>query len=420
MSQSAGRGESPAMAKSVHPKKKRGLPASLARLVAAFVLVASVLVAGLWYLARPVAPDDFYANQPDPIPPPGTLIASEPFTRDVPGGAQAWRVLYATTRAGDTPAVASAIVMASMSSGAASRPVVAWAHGTTGMEPGCAPSVLKHPFDNVPALKALLGQGWVYVATDYVGLGTSGSRHAYMIGEDAARAVLDSARAARQIEGLKANGKLVVWGHSQGGNSALWAGMRAMGYAPDLNVAGVAALAPATDLGALFNAVQGEMFGKIVSAYLAEAYAEAYPDVRLGDYLGPVPRILARDMAGRCVGGRATLFSIVETVLLPGGIFSRDPDSGPLGARLDESMPGAPIDAPVLIAQGAEDNLVPARIQRDYVGRRCAAGQPIDYRQFDGRDHLSLVAGGSPLEAGLIAWTQDRINGAPATPNCAP
>jgi pimeloyl-ACP methyl ester carboxylesterase len=403
------------MAQSLQPKKKRGL---LARLAAVFVAAACVLVAGLWYLARPAAPDAFYANRRDPIPPPGTLMASEPFTRDVPAGAQAWRVLYATTRDDDTPAVASGVVVASTGSGAASRPVVAWAHGTTGMEPGCAPSVLKHPFDNVPALKALLRQGWVYVATDYVGLGTSGD-HAYLIGEDAARAVLDSARAARQMPGLHAGGKVAVWGHSQGGNSALWAGMRAEGYAPDISVAGVAAFAPATDLRALFEAVQGTMFGKIVSAYLAEAYAKAYPDVRLSDYLGPASMILARDMAGRCVGGRATLFSIVETMLLPGGIFKRDPASGPLGARLDENMPTAPINVPVLIAQGVEDDLVPARVQQAYVARRCSAGQKIDYRQFDGRGHLSLVAGGSPLEAGLIAWTQDRFNGAPATPNCA-
>ena len=407
------------MAGSVHPKKKRGLLASLARLAVVCVPVACLLVAGLWYLACPVVPDAFYTNRPGPVPPPGTLIASEPFTRDVPEGARAWRVLYATTRGDDTPAVASGIVMASMGSSAASRPVVAWAHGTTGMQPGCAPAWLRHPFDNVLALVALLKQGWVYAATDYVGLGASGSRHAYMIGEDAARAVLDSARAARQIEGLQASGKVVVWGHSQGGNSALWAGMRAPGYAPDVNVAGVAAFAPATDLGALFEAVQGTVFGKIVSAYLVEAYAEAYSDVRLSEYLAPIPEIFARDMAGRCVGGRATLFSITEAVLLPGGIFKRDPASGPFGARLDENMPSAPIIAPVLIAQGAEDDLVPARIQRAYVAQRCSAGEKIDYRQFDGRDHLSLVAGGSPLEAGLIAWTEDRFNGAPATPNCA-
>ncbi|TGR80315.1 lipase, partial [Mesorhizobium sp. M2D.F.Ca.ET.223.01.1.1] len=196
------------MSKSVHSKKKRGLLASLGRFVVAIVLAGSVLLAVLWHLARPAVPDDFYTIRHDTVPPPGTLIAGEPFTRDVPKGARAWRVLYATTRADETPAVASAIVMAATGASAAGRPVILWAHGTTGMEPGCAPSLLKHPFDNVPALEALLKQGWVYVATDYVGLGTSGG-HAYLIGEDAARAVLDSARAVRQMPGLNADGKIV-------------------------------------------------------------------------------------------------------------------------------------------------------------------------------------------------------------------
>jgi len=166
------------MTVSERPKKKRGLPALLKRLAVALVPAAGILVAALWYVSRPATPDAFYARQPDPIPPPGTLIAAEPFTRDVPDGAQAWRVLYATTRGDDSPAMASAIVMASKRESAASRPVIAWAHGTTGIEPGCAPSLLKHPFAHVPDVDALLGQGWVYVATDYAGLGTSGAPHA--------------------------------------------------------------------------------------------------------------------------------------------------------------------------------------------------------------------------------------------------
>ncbi|WP_296746678.1 lipase family protein, partial [Mesorhizobium sp.] len=113
-----------------------------------------------------------------------------------------------------------------------------------------------------------------------------------------------------------------------------------------------------------------------------------------------------------------TLFSAAETLLLPGGIFDRDPDMGSLGARLNENSPKAPIEAPVLVAQGADDDLVPARIQQAYVAKRCAEGQPIDFRLYKGRDHLSLVAGGSPLEAELMTWTQDRLEGKAATPTC--
>lgn len=405
------------MTGSEDPEGKRGLAAVLGRLAVALVVAACLLLAALWWLSRPTPPDSFYANQPDPVPPPGTLIATDPFTREVPDGARAWRILYATTRADDSPAVASGVVMAS-GGGGTGRPVVAWAHGTTGVAPGCAPSVMEHPFENVPALRQMLDQGWVYVATDYAGLGTQAGGHAYLIGDDAARAVLDSVRAARQIEGLGANGRVVVWGHSQGGNSALWAGIRAPGYAPDLSVTGIAALAPATDLRALVEAARATMFGKIVSAFVMGSYAAAYPDVRAGDYLGPRARLLAKDMASRCVGGSKTLFSVAETMLLPRNMFTRDPASGPLGARLRENTPNRPIAIPVLIAQGGNDDIVRPAIQQAYVEDRCAAGQAIDFRLYRDRDHLSLVASGSPLEPELIAWTRERLNGAAPTPTC--
>lgn len=62
------------------------------------------------------------------------------------------------------------------------RPVIAWTHGTTGVVEGCAPSVIADPFANVPAVQPLLDKGWIFVATDYAGQGTTGP-HAYLIGK---------------------------------------------------------------------------------------------------------------------------------------------------------------------------------------------------------------------------------------------
>jgi dienelactone hydrolase len=136
-------------------------------------------------------------------------------------------------------------------------------------------------------------------------------------------------------------------------------------------------------------------------------------------YVTPRVRPLAGDIASRCVGGRATLFSVMETKLLPAaGIFARDPTSGPLGERLRQNTPATTIAAPVLIAQGSDDDLVQASLQYRYVAARCAAGQPIDYRIYPGRDHVSLVAGHAALDADLVAWSRDRFAGAPDTPNC--
>ncbi|UDL89196.1 lipase family protein [Mesorhizobium sp. PAMC28654] len=400
---------------------RRRIFARLARALAWIGFAACILIALAWWYCEPAMPDAFYSRVSDPVAPAGTLIASEPFTRDVPDNARAWRILYATTRADNTPAVASAIVMVSRQPATDSRPIIAWAHGTTGIAAGCAPSVMEHPFDNVPALQPLLDAGWAYVATDYIGLGVQGGSggHAYLVGDEAARAVLDAVRAARRMGEPRLDDKLVVWGHSQGGHSALWAGMRASDYAPELKLAGIAAFAPASDLRELVEDGQSTILGKIVSAYVMRAYSAAYPDVRPGDYMGWWSRTLAGDIARRCLGGKETLFSVAETALLPrGGAFWQDAASGPLGARLEQNTPRGAINAPLLIAQGEDDDAVLPRMQQAYVKSRCAAGQPVDFLSYPGVGHLSLVAEGSPLTADLMTWTRDRFAGAPAAPGC--
>jgi alpha-beta hydrolase superfamily lysophospholipase len=390
---------------------------ALARKIARWTLALTAIVASgiivLWTASRPAQPDPFYDAPAQRPGDPGALLRSEPYTKDLPAGARGWRILY-TTKRGSSPAVASAIVATSAQTTDAPRPVIAWAHGTTGIAPGCAPSVIA-PFANVPAIDRVIAENWVYVATDYPGLGTSGG-HAYLVGEDAARAVLDAIRATRRLEGLSLDNRAVVWGHSQGGNSALWTGIRADEYAPDVNIAGVAALAPASDLPALFKSAQGTAFGKIVSSYLIHAYATAYPDVGMTAYVDARTRPLVGDIASRCAGG---LLSVIETKLLPSaGIFARDPASGPLGERLRQNTPATAIAVPVLVAQGGADDLVLPSLQSRYVAARCAAGQPIDYRLYAGRDHVSLVTNHPALDADLIAWTRDRFAGLPDTPNC--
>jgi hypothetical protein len=55
--------------------------------------------------------------------------------------------------------------------------VIAWAHGTTGWERKCAPSILDTGLASgaLPALDRIIDNGWVLVATDYTGLGTEGA-----------------------------------------------------------------------------------------------------------------------------------------------------------------------------------------------------------------------------------------------------
>lgn len=224
---------------------------SISFVVAAASLAVAVALAGLGSLvsdSTPV-PDGFYSAPQDVPAEPGALLRTADFDRDVPDGARAWRILHTSTALDDEPALASAILVVPDDAGEEPLPLVAWAHGTTGVAEGCAPSLLDDPFEAgaMFTLDDAVERGWAVVATDYIGLGTEGP-HSYLVGEPAGHAVLDAIRAARAVEGVSLSDRAVVWGHSQGGHAALWAGTLADDYAPDAGVVGVAAMAPASNL----------------------------------------------------------------------------------------------------------------------------------------------------------------------------
>jgi len=180
--------------------------------------------------------------------------------------------------------------------------------------PGCAPSLLEDPFAKRPSVTELIDHGWVYVATDYVGLGKWAPPLSHWRGRGAIGVGLDRACVKWRGSGLAMT--LVVWGHSQGGHAALWTGVVAPGYAPDVNILGVAAIAPASD-----SAVAGSMpsrqlrSARIMSAIRMRSYAAAYPDVEFDAYVPGWKRWAARDISGRCLAGREALFSVAEALL---------------------------------------------------------------------------------------------------------
>ncbi len=185
-------------------------------------------LAGFASLAFAAAPANaqtaFYAPQPGEVAgPPGTLIRSEPMLF-APGGAQAYRILYRSTGVrGEPIAVSGVVVIPPGETPAGGRPIVAWAHPTTGVVPHCAPSLAIFVFQQMQGLRQLVEQGAVVVATDYPGLGTAGP-HPYLVGASEGRAVLDSVRAARSLPGGGGGNTFAVWGHSQGGQAALYTG----------------------------------------------------------------------------------------------------------------------------------------------------------------------------------------------------
>ena len=113
--------------------------------------------------------------------PPGTLVRAEPANDyDLPPGVSAVRILYHTRTASNDDALASGVVLVPYGQPPKGGwPVLAWAHGTSGVAKQCEPSLMKSVFYNWEGLYEYVLSGYAVVATDYVGLGTE-ARHAYL------------------------------------------------------------------------------------------------------------------------------------------------------------------------------------------------------------------------------------------------
>lgn len=411
-----GRTEAPA------EEKPRGVIGRWARTIGAVAAAGlAVLLFGVSTQLNASEPDpDAFYDAPSEVPvEPGQLIRAEAFTRAIPDNARAWRILYTSERGDGSPALASGILVVPEEAANEPYPLITWSHGTTGQDVSCAPSLLANPFEAgaMFILEDVIDHGWAFVATDYIGLGAD-PPHAYLVGADSGRGVLDAARAARQVEDVALSDSTVVWGHSQGGGSALWAGTLATSYAPDAGVIGVAALSAASDLPALIGNLDDIPGGSIFAAYAIQGYSDAYDDVGFDDYVRGSARVLVREMADRCLAEKGVLVSVIESLVVGDSIWAEDPSTGSLGARLEENVPLGAIDVPLFMAQGLADPLVLPEAQQAFVDERCASGGTLEYRTYEGYEHVDIVEEDSPLIPDLIAWTEARWNGGEAISTC--
>jgi pimeloyl-ACP methyl ester carboxylesterase len=327
-----------------------------------------------------------------------------------------WRILYATTVDDSTPATAVATVFAPTDSPAGLRPVIAWGHPTTGLLQKCMPSLFSAPSAGIPGRDRIVKAGWIVVETDYSFAEKRGP-HPYLIGEGEARAALDAVRAARQMPELTLDKRMVMWGYSQGGHAALWTGIIAPRYAPDLEVLGVVAIAPATNIRNILamNVAVDKRFGP----YLALAYSRFYPDIRFEEAIRPEALDAARQIVNLCDFLPPEDPERIEALAatFDGPALATNSNKA-LQARLEQNTPNGLIKVPVVIAQGVSDTVVPPDATDAYVEARCSAGQPLEYWTFAGRDHFTIVQPGTPLEELLIRWTTARFANEPQASGC--
>jgi hypothetical protein len=106
-------------------------------------------------------------------------------------------------------------------------------------------------------------------------MGTPGL-HPYLLGESEGRGVLDSVRAARAFAAASASAATILFGHSQGGHAALFANEIAPTYAPELDVVGAVAAAPASQLVFAFQLIDLGPVTRAAVVMMGAGFASVY------------------------------------------------------------------------------------------------------------------------------------------------
>jgi pimeloyl-ACP methyl ester carboxylesterase len=373
------------------------------RFAAAVIAAALVLVACSGEDDASAPPTTTTTTTAVPVPEHGALLDRDEVEAglDVP----TYRVTYASTSPEDEPIEVTGLVAVP----AEPRAILTWAHGTTGLDDACAPSL--DPPDAIGWMGPLVEEGWVVAATDYEGLGSPGL-HPYLHGTSEGRSTLDIVRAATELAGEDL--PVLVWGHSQGGHSALWAGQLAAEWTPELDVRGVVAGAPASELPLISNALRNGGGAAGFLAMLLVGWAEAEPErADLDLILTPEAKEALTDATDP--GCTADFFAAVGG--LEGRFTTADPvTTEPWASMFEENDAGHVVtDIPILLLHGESDGTAPPILSQLLHDRVCGLGQQVERRTYPGADHRSVI-GASWKD--MVAWMNARLAGEPPASTC--
>ena len=367
--------------------------------------------------------DPFYTPPNPVVGKPGDIIRFEPLTGFNITDGTGYRILYVSKDPTGALRASGGMVFVPTKPVAGERKVVAYAHGTSGLGDACAPSRSPLTPTAQPFIQTLMNLGYVYTATDYVGLGTPGEPF-YMIGSSEAQDVVNSVRAARNFPGSNAGTTYAVMGHSQGGHSAIWTGALSKEIAPELDLVGVAASAPATQLEPLLNQQWNSLIGWAIGPEAALSWPLVYPELAPVDILTPTGVELYTDLAYECLEA-AGMKGAIESAMGK-ELFAENPAKVPAWAAAMKDQTPAPLppSMPTLISQAIGDGVVLANTNSLTQQKWCAAGSNVQFNWLgqlatgplaSAETHENTLYAAWPMETD---WIQARFANEPATSNC--
>jgi hypothetical protein len=343
----------------------------------------------------------------------------------IDNGYSVWVIEYAT---GERTSLATVTIPYPLEPTAAGYPIVANAHGTSGLDDPCQLSNTVY----ATGLAGLFGaRGAIGIAPDGPGLGTPGLA-AYLVSEPAGMAVLDALRAASELAErmhVPTSQRYAAVGLSEGGHSVLAAAALHVEYAPELDVRAFAVAAPAS---VWFEKWQAGIAydGSGVSSYAMLFYAWADYYRYTGPSLWTVATASRIDdvMTTACAfdfgGARMTYEQALGTQA--SRVFDaeflaafRNGSLPPTAAKLMDAFAKNRIGpyqqtAPLAIFQGDSDTVVLLDDTTELVGDLQRAGVRVDYHIVLGGTHTNTAYGfvsqRQVATQASIAWVLDHLH----------
>ncbi|KAA0918323.1 prolyl oligopeptidase family serine peptidase [Dietzia sp. ANT_WB102] len=340
-----------------------------------------------------------------PVPAPGVPAAMVPLdpALSLPQAGRAVRQAYGTIDQHGRNAIAtSAVFLPHGTPPEGGWPVVAWAHGTTGLGDDCAPSTQPRSERDAEYLGHWLDRGYAVVAADYVGLGTPGLL-SYLNGQVAARGIVDSLIAAR-ADGLPLSATWGLVGQSQGAGAALVTATRAteLGARAGLDYRGVVATGAPANIEHLFQwggpgfpPVQLPTGLNVYAMYILAGFRDQHPEVDLNQFLTPQGREMVDAAETLCYGAmreKVGDFQVSQTLTRP---LKDIPDVFGLLQRY-MGTPAIGYDRPVFLGQGLLDTDVPAPSALSLAAEMTLNQQPLELHVYPDRDHSGTVYAATP------------------------
>ena len=206
-----------------------------------------------------------------------------------------------------------------------------------------------------------------------------------------------------------------MWGHSQGGNSALFTAARAHAYAPELHLVATVASAPAAELVPLLNQTYNSTLAWVIGPEVLTSWPATYPGLPIRSILTGAGYDNYQRIAQKCITSAAAeglIRNAVKQAVLqrqPGEQFPVEGDR----PGTDRTRAG-----PVTAADGGREPHRPGRAADTtalYIQRACAAGSDLTSLWLTDVGHIQLS---STIAPAVVDWLGDRFAGRPTAPTC--